>query len=391
MGAVVSYLSGGTQNKMVDKIVDATNTQLLKREKILDTYYPLKHYDDRNFLGYVSKKIRQIANVVPYGTPIPRSRQGTLQKVTTQLIKIGRKLTYDEETQWQMAEMIKYARLQTAGRSDGIAVEVHDRKLPDGRVVKGSSSTLAKYIFGTIKDLTLACFDTLNVMTWQVVQTGLVNHTDFITNTITTIDWKEAGATYNHFPAALTATGAGPDTRDNIWTDYSFADGIGALARDLDTYFTTTGHTFDMIIMGRSLRNHLLQQESTKSAARTHTTSPHVGTVSPDMLNTLLGLRELPPIMTFDELYDIELADGTITKARFFNEDRYAFMMKEMGERACGVTMESKLGDLMATPKTGVTVRNYEDKENLVDISEATLVALPIVLDPRLLFSRKAA
>ena len=121
MGAVVSYLAGGTQNKMVDRIVDATNTQLLKREKLLDKYVPQRTYDDRNFLGYVAKKIRQIANVVPYGVPIPRSRQGTLQKVTTQMIKIGRKLTYDEETQWQLAEMMKYARLQTAATREGRA------------------------------------------------------------------------------------------------------------------------------------------------------------------------------------------------------------------------------------------------------------------------------
>ena len=115
---------------------------------------------------------------------------------------------------------------------------------------------------------------------------------------------------------------------------------------------------------------------------------PQVGTVSPDALQKLLEDREIPPIITFDELYEVENNEGELIKGRFLNENRFCFLTKGMGERAFGVTIESKNG-MNGTPKSGIYVTTFEkSKSPVLDVTQAIDTALPIVINTKLLYSQ---
>ena len=381
MGAIASWLNDEQQNKYVDVIVDDTNSRLRQRDALLDPYMPIKNYDSRNFLAYVVNRVNTLASVVSYGAEIPATRQGRLRKLTTQLVKLALQRVYDENMQWEMMEAIEAAGLK--------GVEVDDRQLPDGRLIKGTNNSLTDYIFGNIEDLTKAIYDTLHAMSWQCIQFGQVNYSDFRTDTQTIIDWKDASADYNHFPDTLIDTGNTANPAMNRWDDYEHADGLQTIADAIDTFHDTNGFTTDAIVMSRRARNHLIRQQSTKDAARTSMAVTQVGTVSPDLLQKLLEMRELPPIVTFDELYEVENEKGDVIKGRFFNENRFSFLTKNMGERAFGVTIESKQG-MNGQPKSGIYVHTFEkSKSPVLDVSEAIATALPIIINPKLLYSHQ--
>lgn len=380
MGAIASWLNDAQQNKVANTIVDETNARLRQRDKLLDPYMPIKNYDSRNFLAYVVNRVNTLASVVSYGAEIPTTRQGKLRKLTTQLIKLALQRVYDENMQWEMMEAMELAGAK--------GVQIEDRLLPDGRIIKGVNNDLTDYIFGNIEDLTKSIYDTLHAMAWQCIQFGEVNYSDFRTDTETKIDWKESGADYNHFPSTLTATGSSATPALNRWDDFAYADGLQTLADAVDTYHDTNGFTTDAIVMSRRLRNKLLQQTSTKEAARTSMGLSQVGTISPDLLGKLLEMRELPPIITFDELYEVENNEGDIVKGRFMNENRFCFLTKNMGERAFGVTIESKNG-MNGNPKSGIYVHTFEkSKSPVLDVTQAIATALPIVINPKLLYSQ---
>jgi hypothetical protein len=380
MGAISNWLNDHIQTKMVDVIVDDTNSRLRQRDKLLDPYMPIKNYDSRNFLAYVVNRVNTLASVVSYGAEIPTTRQGALRKLTTQLVKLALQRVYDENMQWEMIEAMELAGAK--------GVEIEDRPLPDGSIIKGVNNDLADYIYGNIEDLTKSIYDTLHAMAWQCIQFGEVNYSDFRTDTETKIDWKESGADYNHFPNTLTATGSSADVSVNRWDDYDYADGLQTLFNAVDTFNDTNGFTAEAIVMSRKLRNKLLQQKSTKEAARMMMALPQVGTVSPDALQKLLEDREIPQIITFDELYEVENNEGNLVKGRFLNENRFCFLTKGMGERAFGITIESKNG-MNGTPKSGIYVSTFEkSKSPVLDVTQAIATALPIVINPKLLYSQ---
>lgn len=382
MSVIADWLTARVQNKEVDIIVEDTLARLKERNKVLDPYMPLKTFDDRNFLGYVVRKINTLASVVAYGGKIPSTRQGKLTKITAQMLKIALARTYDEESQWQMLEAIRHAGAR--------GVSVQDRMTPEGRVIKGENDSLAQYLFGGIESLAQSVIDTIEVMAWQCIQFGKVEFYDARLNTTTVIDWQDQEDTsYNHFPAPLVATGntANPDL--NVWTDYAFADPIQTLVNALESWHDTNGFTADLVVMSRKARNDILQCASTKEAARALQSAPYLGAVAPNVLNALLEARELPPIVTYDEMYEIENGAGDVSKARFFNENRFAFLSKDMGLRAMGVTIESR-GSIDEEPVSGLHIKTYEKtKVPAVDETIALCTAVPIIMNPKLLYSQQ--
>jgi hypothetical protein len=382
MGYIANWLNDKLQTKEADLLVDATLAYLKQRSGLLDPYMPIKQYDSRNFLAYVVERINTIASVVAYGSNIPLTRQNTVQKLTIQMLKVALSRVYDEPTQWEMLEAMTLAGAK--------GVMVQDQKTPDGSVVRGANNDLAQYLFGSIEDLVKAVMDTLNVMSWQLLQTGSVNFTDTRTETTTVINFIDPQADYNHFPAALTQTGNTADPFNNIWTDYQYADGLQRLFLDVDTFIDTNGYPPDLIVMSRRLRNDLLQQRTTKEAARQMMASTQVGTVSPDMLGGILMARELPLIKTFDELYHIENVNKQITKGRFLNDNRYVFLTENMGQRCLGPCLESAQGALDLNPKSGVYVSSREiAKEPPVDATTAIATCVPFVGDAKKMGSRQ--
>lgn len=381
MGAVADWLNESLQNKEVDIIVEDTLARLKQRDKIIDRFLPIKEYDSRNFLAYVVRKINTLASVIAYGGEIPSTRQGKLSKVSAQMLKIALARTYDEETQWQIIEAMDMAGAK--------GVTVQDRMTPEGSIIKGANDSLAQFLFGGVESLSQAVMDTLDVMAWQCLQFGKVDFYDARLNTTTVIDWKDAEADYNHFPNALVATGNTADTSLNLWTDYEYADPLQTLVNAQETYHDTNGFQPTAIILSRRLRNDILQCNSTKEAARAMQSAPYLGAVAPNVLNILLEARELPPIITFDEMYEIENGEGDVTKGRFFNDNRFAFLSEDMGLRAIGVTLESR-GSFDEMPISGLHVETYEKKKTpVIDETIAVCTAVPIIMNPKLLYSQQ--
>jgi hypothetical protein len=246
-----------------------------------------------------------------------------------------------------------------------------------GAIIKGVNNSLAKYIFGTIEGLAKAQIELLDKLTWDVLQTGEINHLDPRTKLNVSISYKNPHDTsYNHFPAALSG-GA-------VWSNYSTANGIQDLYNAVDTYVDTNGFSPKAIVMGRKTLNHLLQQQSTKDAA-TQVRGSSVGSVSMDLLGGILSARQLPSIITMDERYKYEASDKSTSNVRFHQEGRFTFVAEEMGVRAIGPTLENAAGTV-----SGVYVKTYQlNKMSPTDISTSVASTLPCILNPKLIYSQQ--
>lgn len=367
MAYISSWLNDHLQTKQADLVVEDTLTNLKTRSGLLDNYVPMQTYSSRKFLSYVMKEINTIASVIAYGAEVPTSSQGTFRKITAEMLKSGLSYLYDEETQWQMKEAMELA---AANRT-----MVQDQRTPDGQIVPGSNNDLAKFLFGTIERLVRAQVDLLDSMTWQVIQTGQLSRSDSRTNTAISFDYRDPyDSSYNHFPTAL----AGNDR----WDQYATANGLQNLYDAVSAYVDTNGFKPDAIVMSWKLHNDLMQQTSTKNAASSLTVT-QVGQVSPDMLSALLNARGLPQIVLFDEMYEMEDSAKNVSRARFLNTNRYAFLTKAMGQRAMGTTLESD-------GKPGVYVVTREiQKFPPTDASTAVSTMLPVFVNPKLFYSQQ--
>lgn len=366
MAYIANWLNENLQAKQADMIVEDTLLDLKKRSGILEVFVPFKTYEGRKFLSYVVKEVNTLASVISYGAEPPIAAQGTFQKITAEMLKTGLTYRFDEETQWDMKEALELAMAK--------GIYVQDTMLPDGTVLPGSNNDLASYIFGTVERMVKAQVDLLDALTWKALQTGAISWTDPRTSTTITLDYKEANATYDHFPNPLTG--------NDKWDQYATANGIRDLYNAVDVFIDTNGYPPDVIVMSRKLKNDLMQQQSTKDAASSLTVT-QVGTVSPDMLKALLDARGIPPIVTFDERYELEDSNKQVTNARFLNENRFVFLTRGMGQRAMGTTIESD-GQL------GVyAIAREISKFPPVDAIQGVATILPVFVKPKLFYSQQ--
>lgn len=367
MAYIAQWLNEQLNAKQADMVIDDTLTNLRKRSKILDKYVPLKTYDGRKFLMYVVKELNTIASVIAYGAEVPISAQGTMRKITAEMLKSGLSYRYDEETQWAMKEAMEL--------SNAKGVSVQSARNADGSVIQGSDNDLARFLYGTIERLVRSQVDLLDSMTWQIVQTGQLNRVDSRTSQSMNLDYRDVYDTsYNHFPNALT----GSDTWDQIAT----ANGINDLYNAVSTYVDTNGYKPAEILMSWKLHNELMQQASTKNSASSLTVT-QVGQVSPDMLAALLNARGLPPISLFDEMYEQENTDKSVSKARFLNSNRFVFLNESMGQRAMGATIESG-------GTQGIYVQTREvSKFPPVDQTISVASMIPVFGNPKLMYSQQ--
>lgn len=366
MAFLANWLNENLQAKQADLIVEDTLSDLRLRSGLLDEYVPMKTYEGRKFLAYVVKEINVVASIISFGAEPPVASTGNFQKITAEMLKSGLTYRFDEETQWDMQEALELAYAK--------GINVQDTLLPDGTVVRGSNNDLATYLFGTIERMVRAQVDLLDALTWQALQTGTIAWTDPRSNTTVQIDYRDPAAAYNHFPAALSGTAR--------WDQYSTANGVSDLYNAVDTFIDTVGYSPELIAMPRKVRNHLMQQTETKNAASSLTVT-QVGSVSPDMLRAVLEARGIPPIVTFDEMYQVEDSSKNVINARFLNDNRFVFLNKKMGQRAMGTTIESN-------GKAGVyAIAREISKFPAVDAIQGVSTLLPVFAQPKMLFSRQ--
>jgi hypothetical protein len=367
MSYISSFLSQAQNNKVADMVIETTLANLTHRSNLLDSFCPFKTYTSTKFLSYIFDRINPVASVIAYGTEAPATRQGTFTPVAMELIKTGIQYVYDEKTMWDMKHAMEEANLKN--------IQVSDVVGPRGQYIQGSNNDLAKFLFGTIEQVARAQVELLDVLTWQVLQTGQINRTDPRTGVTLSMDYRNPhDTTYNHFPAALTGGAR--------WDQLATANGIQDLFNAVDTFSDTNGFAPEKIVMSRKTYNNLLQQQSTKDAVSSATVT-QVGTASPEQLDLVLDRRGIPPIIRFDEMFQNPLIDATVTKTRFLNDDRFVFLCENMGQRAMGPTLEND-------GQTGIYVVTKEIKSHPpVDATIGIASIIPVFADPKLLFSQQ--
>ncbi|MFN7161346.1 MAG: hypothetical protein ACK4NC_07155, partial [Candidatus Gracilibacteria bacterium] len=329
MAYIANWLNQQLQAKQADLIVNDTIIETQKRSNLLAPYVPFKAYDGRKFLSYVVKEVNTVASVVAYGAELPVAAQGNFQKITAQMLKTGLTYRFDEETQWDMKEAMEYAQAK--------GVYVQDIMTPDGKITQGTANDLAGFLFGTIQRMVKAQLDLLDALTWQVLQTGQLDWKDFRTGTKLTINYLNGNDDYPNTTRRFQTVS---DASNRSWDNYQNANGIQDLYNAVDDFIEVNGFAPSLIVMSRRLRNHLMQQQTTKDAASSLTVT-QVGTVSPEMLKAILEARGIPPIVTFDERYQIDGDGSRASTIRFLNDNRFVFLTRDMGQRAMGTTIES--------------------------------------------------
>lgn len=375
MGYIANWLAEAQQSAEAQLTIDDTLNDLMKRQGMLEKFMKMQMYRDRDFILYIAERLQTVASLIGYGAEPPTTAAGRLQKVRGQLFKSGLAFDYPEELQWRMRDAMKAANLQN--------ITVQDNAGRGNTIVAGTNNDLASFIFKTLADMTMAQMNLLDALTWMALQFGQVSWTDPRTNATQFVDYTDPDATYNHFPADLTG--------NDLWTNYTTANGLMVLEQDIETFIDTTGKPPDAIVMSRKLKRHLRHQESTKQAIASITSSLAgttvniVGSVGSAELDAIIERRELPPIMTFDEMYQIEATNKKITNTRFLNTDRYVFLTENMGERAMGPTLESdgEQGIYVVTRE----IRNFPPQ----DATQGVATLMPVVPNPKMLFSRKVA
>jgi len=384
MSHVATFFNERFISKQVMAMVDETEQNLIKRSKLIDPYFPTQMFDSRDFVGLLTKRVAPAASIVAYGAEIPLVNFGGIERMAATLFKLGTSRLYDEETQWKMIEA------QNMAIAKGIRVQrVYN---PDGTVTPGADADLARALFGVVEDLLKGITDRMDHMKWQVASTGAIDMKDPKTGALVQLDFKKEGVNYNHFPAPLTQTGNTVTPTLNKWTDHENARGLENLSDAVETYYDTNGYAPDKIVMSRKCWRDFLHQKSTRDAARQLTTT-ELGLVSADMGKKLLEARDIPEVVTFEEKYQEQLPDGSIVDVNFLNNNRIVFLKNNMGISAIGPTIESVKevvggGDTKIEPKSGIYVSTYEENKHPVhDVSMATATFVPIVMNPKQLFS----
>lgn len=392
MGAITNFLTDKLQAKVAETLIDDTMARLRQRTGLLEKFMPLKTYEDDEFLAYVSERLTPVASFIAPGAEPPVAAHGGFRRVIGELAKLGLSYSFDEITQKQMRKAIEEAAYKNSS--------VMTMTMTDNTVLKGTNDMLVKYLYGHIEGLVQSHKDRLTSMAWEVAQTGMLNVEDARTHTKWTIDFKRPGATYNHFPTALVNTGNTVDRKTNVWTDYENADGIGLLEDAMTTYVNTNGYKPDCIVMSNTLMRHLQRQKTTIERARQSMGLAQVGSVGVSMLKEIMLQNNLPCIVEFDEMYQIESTyegntntiDGYVSNARFLNTNRYVFLKEGMGEQALGRPEEAKqLGSDKGIISGGssIMVRSFEKTTiPIVDVLQSISMVLPVVYNPKNLYSQ---
>ncbi len=394
MAFIKNFLEMRKESRTIDVLTDDTLVWYLHRRTgedggkyWIDDFFPSKTFESRNFQQLLTERIVKAASIVAYGAEIPLTAAGKLDRIKSQLVKIGLGTMYDEEKQWEMLEAMNDAKWK------GVTVS-HDYAADGSIIRKGSNDDLATFIFGSVKNLIDGVITRQDSLKFQLLEKCQVDYVDPRTDAKLSLDWKKPGVSYNHYPDPLVATGNTTTPTLNKWSDTDNANGLQNLFNDVNTYIDTNGFPPDAVVMSRDLYLQLLSQKSTKDAASSLTVA-QVGTVSPEVLDKLIQIRGIPPIQTADWKYYEENEKGEEIPTNYFPKNKYAFARKNMGLSAIGPVLESSKqivtgADRFPEPKTGFYVHIEEKKQSPpIDLVSVISTFLPIALNPKYFFAHQ--
>lgn len=374
MGRFADFIEA--RKPQVRKLIDTTYHRLRKRSGLIDQYFPLMSYDDFELLWLRFEDRLPIASLIGFEGEVPNTKAGNIRELQLDVLKLGIAHTWKEN---DFKLMHKYEQRVT-----------------------GVPQSFKNQIFGSVQGLVPRIVDLHNVLTWQVIYQGECDYLDPRTGIRGQIEYDTETTL---FPAALTGT--------ERWSQPTTANGLQTLVNLTEAFYQVNGYFPDMTVMSRKDYNNLRNQDSVKGAAlskmaSSFTSPPTDFTVSLAMLNDLMSDREIPPLYVdddnragFDEQYEIEDAQGNITRGRFLPEGYVTFLtaIKQaanveggidgaepaatMGERALGPTVENDM-------QPGIfTLTEEVSKSPPVDRVLAVATGVPAVWDSRTLCAQK--
>ena len=396
MGAIQSFLTDKLQAQVAEQLIDETSFRVKQRTNLLNDYMPIKTFDNDEFLAYVTEKLQPIASFVAVDGRLPTTSHGNFTRMVGELQRVGLAKQFDEKTQKEMLKVMEEATYKN--------IPIMTIPAGNGRgVIRGVGDNLANYIYDRIEGMIIGITDLLTAMSWDVVSTGEVNRVDSRTGLPVILDFKDNTKSYTakHFPPALVNTGNTGDPQSNKWDDLENADGIGLLQTWMLDYLDTNGVQPKVIVMSKRTRIKLAQQKSTIEKSRQLAGFGGVGAVSPASLLMVLDAYELPPIVTFDEFYQIEYAaaqstntnDGFVNNTRFLPEGRVCFLQEDLGVQAMGQTLPMKYfkkeDGKLSGDTSSILVRVHErSKLPMLDEIEALALISPVVVNPKMIAGR---
>lgn len=349
MGRIHDFLK--RYKTTVDRQVDITSEDLLRREGWLVPYMPLMTYTDYDLMVLKAKQNRSIAHIVGFEGEIPASKAGDLSVTEAGMIKIAKSHVYTEEDMKLM------------------------RKWQEN--VQGVPNQIKDYFFGTVTSLPQLIEDTHTVLTVQGMYSGTIAFVDLITGQRVELTWT---TDVNQFPADLAgaerwnqSTGT-PINNLTGHARYFRVDGrIGQPAVTL-----MNENTYDFMVDTSEFRTNVAALRNVDASTATSFK------VSEEDVDEIFRRNKIPPIQLVNETYEEESDGGRIRTEKYFIPDgQYMFAWQGMGERALG-PVESNNG------QPGIYTFSEEvSKEPPVDRSLGVATGTPLIFDTRKLGGRK--
>ena len=335
----------------IDKQVDITSTDLLRRDEWMSPFMPFQPYDDYDLMVLKAKQNKSIAHVVGFGGEIPASKAGDLSIVEGGMIKLAKSHVYTEEDMKLM------------------------RKWQEN--VNGVPDSIKDHYFGSVTALPSVITDTHTVISTEGVSTGKIDFRDEITGMKVEVVYSEDA---NQFPADLTG--------GDLWSAPTTGAPVVGL-RDHSRYYrrriglpavtAMNETTFDFMIETHEFRRTVAALRNVDASTATSFI------VGQDDVDEIFRKYRIPPLLLVDETYEEELPDGSTVEKPFVEDGRYFFLWPDMGERALG-PVESNNG------QPGIYTFSEEvTKEPPVDRAVGVATGMPMVWDTRKLGGRKVA
>ncbi|PLS68527.1 MAG: hypothetical protein CV045_07380 [Cyanobacteria bacterium M5B4] len=392
---IESFLKQQRVARQAEKVIDITQGFLKNRNPILNEMFPLSNRDGKDWLQYIVEETDPIASIVSPTQEFPAWQGNKFIQVLDRMPSAALSIIWDAEMQERAKEVADYVGDVTISTEE-LFTDVGQSKvdlnssLTNTNTSHSKYESLVKHLFGSEIKLINAHYNIIDILAYQLLQTGTINYIDPRTQRRVVYDWRKVvSSTYNHFPdvgkdiAYFNQNGAdkpniaGNNVRD--WTKWATADGLEDLYSMAYAYREDMGKYPDFIMMSTQAMYNLLKQESTKRAVVDTKLLGNVnlvGTVTLEIVNNILASKGLPNITLNDDQYTLDdLNTGnTITRQRFLDPTVVVMGSRNMGERVFGSVVDNNFRGGIYTTTKSLNSRNAPNVD--ITISQSSPIAI---------------
>lgn len=370
---VDQFLKQQRQARQAEKVRNATLLFLKTRSTLLTDTFPVIERSGIDWTEYIVEQADPVASIVAPGQEYPNWQGNEFTQMIDRLPKAALSYFWNEDTLRKAKEVGEYSgNVMGGGAVDLFAPNLGEQLdlISPSKVTENSKyENLVRLLFGSEQQLIRAHFNIIDIMAYQLLQTGEINYRDARTNRVIRYNWKGVTSSeYDHFPDSSPTATFLPNGTKNIaghavkdWSNWATADGLEDLQAAARVYHGDSGKYPDIIQMSSLLAYNLLRQEATKKAVVDTSIVGELlrGSPTMGMVNSLLKSKSLPEIVINDDQFTFDEGNtgNSRNRQRFLDPTVFIFATKGMGERVFGGVMEN--GD-----KGGIYINTYEKSKN---------------------------